>query len=146
MANTYCLKCKLKTEDKNPRTIQEDNRTRQISSCASCNTPKSKFVKTLRGDGKLEAKLSDEAYRDNSRDDVEGYILDRELSNRKTKVYHNPNTNKTVVAHRGTKDSSDLMNDVRVVFGTYDKSKRPRRNTAKLKTWDTPWEALLRQL
>jgi len=128
--STYCLKCKHKTDDKNVQTHLENNRVRETSECVNCDTKKSKFVPRQKGGGDLEQKLSSEAYKDNSADNVDGYVLDKELSNRKTKVYSHPETKHTVVAHRGTKDKSDLLNDVKIVLGKYDKSKRVENATA----------------
>ena len=54
------------------------------------------------------------------------YQLDKSLSNATTKVYHDPVTNKTVVANRGTKSTSlrDWSNNVLYAVGLYDKTGR----------------------
>ena len=54
------------------------------------------------------------------------YKLDKGLSNATTKVYHDPVTNKTVVANRGTKSTSlrDWTNNAMYAVGLYDKTGR----------------------
>ena len=54
------------------------------------------------------------------------YELDKSLSNATTKVYHDPKTNKVVVANRGTKSSSlaDIANNAMYAVGLYDKTGR----------------------
>jgi hypothetical protein len=39
------------------------------------------------------------------------YQVDHSLSDRKAQVYHHPGTKQTVVVHRGTQDSRDVLND-----------------------------------
>ena len=39
--------------------------------------------------------------------DIDGYILDEDISQETARVYHNPTTNKTIVIHRGTASLSD---------------------------------------
>jgi tetratricopeptide (TPR) repeat protein len=54
------------------------------------------------------------------------YELDKSLSNATTKVYHDPKTNKVVVANRGTKSTSirDWTNNAFYAVGLYDKTGR----------------------
>ena len=54
------------------------------------------------------------------------YELDKSLSNATTKVYHDPKTNKVVVANRGTKSTSlrDWSNNAMYAIGLYDKTGR----------------------
>lgn len=59
---------------------------------------------------------------------IDNYELDKELSTRKAKVYHDPNTNKTVVANRGTASSiSDWKNNLDYITGNYDKTDRLKK-------------------
>jgi len=51
---------------------------------------------------------------------VDGFELDKSLSTKTSKVYHDPKTNKTVVAHRGTKEASDWLNNA--VYGLFGKT------------------------
>lgn len=56
------------------------------------------------------------------------YVLDKQLSTRKAKVYHNPVNDKTVVANRGTTGTlSDWANNARYVLGQYDKTDRMKQ-------------------
>jgi hypothetical protein len=48
---------------------------------------------------------------------INGYILDNELSGKRAQVYHNPKTNHTLVNHRGTQGIHDLYTDVKLMFG-----------------------------
>ena len=41
----YCLKCRKKTEVKNPKVVRTKNRIMLLSKCAVCNSKKSKFIK-----------------------------------------------------------------------------------------------------
>ena len=44
--------------------------------------------------------------------------VDKSLSGQRVQVYHNPKTNETVVAHRGTKGIHDIGNDIKYLFGS----------------------------
>ena len=67
----------------------------------------------------------EESYKPKASQNIDGYQLDKELSNRKAKVYHNPQNDKTIVVNRGTTGTaSDWMNNVRYLTGTYDDSDR----------------------
>ena len=53
--------------------------------------------------------------------DINGYVLDKELSNGQAKVYHNPTTGKTIVANRGTQGTlQDWANNIAYTMGMYD--------------------------
>jgi len=59
---------------------------------------------------------------------IGSYVLDRELSSGKAKVYHDPASGKTVVANRGTVGTvSDWANNARYLAGTYDKTERMKQ-------------------
>ncbi len=59
---------------------------------------------------------------------INNYVLDKELSTRKAKVYHDPTTNKTVVANRGTTGTlSDWKNNLEYVRGRYDSTDRMKQ-------------------
>ena len=53
-------------------------------------------------------------------DNIDGYILDKELSGKRAQVYYHPEKDHLVVNHRGTKGIHDVMTDIRLVLG--DKS------------------------
>ena len=59
---------------------------------------------------------------DKNNNDNGDYKIDNSLSGQRVKVYHNNNTNQTVVAHRGTNSVQDWGTNVGLLFGY--KSKR----------------------
>lgn len=48
---------------------------------------------------------------------VGDYRIDSKLSNKRVKVYHDPNSNKLVVAHRGSSTLQDWKENAQMVFG-----------------------------
>ena len=51
---SYCLKCKKNTESINPRVSKTTNgKTMILSTCAICNSKKSKFIKEQQAKGLL---------------------------------------------------------------------------------------------
>jgi len=57
--------------------------------------------------------------------DINGYQLDKELSNGQAKVYHHPETGKTIVANRGTQGTlQDWANNLAYMTGMYDRTGR----------------------
>lgn len=59
--------------------------------------------------------------------EIEGFLLDTELSNKTAKVYHNPTTGETVIAHRGTQGITDWGNNLAYVTGNYEKTDRYKK-------------------
>ena len=53
----------------------------------------------------------------NPQDEVDGFIQDKNLSTKTSKVYVNPKTNQTVVAHKGTSGFSDWLNNAVYAVG-----------------------------
>ena len=51
------------------------------------------------------------------------FTVDKDLSGKRVKVYHNPETNQTVVSHRGTANMKDWLTDAGMTFG-YEGGKR----------------------
>jgi len=59
---------------------------------------------------------------------IGSYVLDKELSTRKAKVYHDPMSGKTVVSNRGTTGTaSDWANNARYLAGQYGKTDRMKQ-------------------
>ena len=55
---SYCLKCKKKTEKKNPKVSKTINgKTMILSKCAICNSQKSKFIKEQQAKGLLSTLI-----------------------------------------------------------------------------------------
>jgi len=84
--------------------------------------------------GKLKVKelegLLSSSY--DPKDRVEGFVLDKSLSSKTSKVYYNPETNQSVVAHRGTAGFSDWFNNAVYAYGGKDYYKyTPRYREAK---------------
>ena len=51
---SFCLKCKINTESINPKVSKTTNsKTMILSTCASCNSKKSKFIKEQQAKGLL---------------------------------------------------------------------------------------------
>jgi predicted esterase YcpF (UPF0227 family) len=59
-------------------------------------------------------------YEKKPKDNVEGYKLDKKLSGQRAQVYYNPETNHTIVNHRGTKGIHDMYTDVKLMLGYKD--------------------------
>lgn len=57
---------------------------------------------------------------------VDGFVRDESLSGQRVQVYHNPDTNKTIVNHRGTQGFKDVITDAKLLFNpkSYRKSDR----------------------
>lgn len=58
---------------------------------------------------------------------IDGYVLDKSISNKTGKVYYNPDTNHAVVSHRGTKGVIDWANNIDYLGGDYEKTDRFKR-------------------
>ena len=54
---------------------------------------------------------------DNKTDKVGEFLLDKDISSKTSKVYVNPNTGQSVVAHRGTSEISDWLNNAVYAYG-----------------------------
>jgi hypothetical protein len=71
------------------------------------------------------SKISKASYKRNKEvEDVDGYQLDRDLSTREAKVFHNPDTGKTIIANRGTQGLSDWSNNAAYLTKSYNKTAR----------------------
>lgn len=70
--------------------------------------------------------------KDEAEPNIDGFDYDKELSNDTAKVYHDKDSNKTIVVNRGTKGAKDWVNNAKYgfdvlthnVFNTYGKSDR----------------------
>lgn len=84
-----------------------------------------KYLSPLKTGGKIRIdtynKLLDESYEKKPKKNLDGYVLDEELSTRKDKVYYNPTTNDVAVVHRGTFDVKDIKTDLLYAIGVKDK-------------------------
>lgn len=57
-------------------------------------------------------------------ENIDGYLLDRELSGATAVVYFNPTTKHCVVIHRGTANTSDWLNNAAYIMGGYNMTDR----------------------
>jgi predicted esterase YcpF (UPF0227 family) len=48
---------------------------------------------------------------------IDGFEIDKNLSGKRTKVWYNPETNQSVVGHRGTANTRDWITDARMAYG-----------------------------
>jgi hypothetical protein len=47
-------------------------------------------------------------------EDYKDFAIDEDLSGQRVQVYHNPNTNQTVIVHRGTNSKHDIIHDLQL--------------------------------
>ena len=91
---------------------------------------KPKPIKPIEGEGmkvsggKLSVKnlnaLLNASYDENPPERINDFILDKKLSTKHVKVYHNPVNQQTVIAHRGTKEWYDWFNNA--IYGAFGKT------------------------
>jgi len=78
--------------------------------------------------GSLSAKhikeFSDASYQKHSDENIDGYALDKDLSNDYAKTYYNPEKRHAVVVHRGTQGAADWLNNIAYVMGKYHLTRR----------------------
>ncbi|NBP02841.1 MAG: hypothetical protein EBU90_22540 [Proteobacteria bacterium] len=81
--------------------------------------------------GKLKAKEVKDflgaSYDKNPPSELDGYILDKELSSDTAKVYYNPETKQAVVVHRGTQGIADWGNNLAYAVGAYNLTSRYKK-------------------
>ena len=68
---------------------------------------------------------------DKSLNNVNGFIIDKQLSGQRVKVYHNPQNNKTVVVHRGTNSIQDWGTNLSMSLGHKGKRFNHAKNIQK---------------
>ena len=69
---------------------------------------------------------------DKNKDNINGFVQDKDLSTKTSKVYVNPETGQTVVAHRGTSGFTDWFNNAVYAYGGEKYYKQtPRYKEAK---------------
>lgn len=50
-------------------------------------------------------------------EDLDGYVVDKELSGKRAQVYYHPESKHLVVSHRGTSGIHDMATDIGLMFG-----------------------------
>jgi len=66
----------------------------------------------------------EQSYKEEPSPVIGNFVIDPDLSTYTTKVYTNPDTHQTVVAHRGTKGTWDWGNNLAYAMGLYDYTDR----------------------
>ena len=85
-------------------------------------------------------KFIKESYVDKPTENVGDYILDKDLSNKEIKIYHDPKTNKTIAVNRGTKEASDWLNN-----GVYALSNNLYKKTGRYKRAEEAQNAAIKK-
>ena len=68
-----------------------------------------------------------ETYKKEPEQTINNYSLDNELSNDYAKIYHDKNTNQTVISHKGTDGLLDWTNNLMYASGLYNFTDRTRQ-------------------
>jgi hypothetical protein len=69
----------------------------------------------------------DNSYSKNPKENIDGYVIDKALSNDIAKVYYNPQTGHATITHRGTEGLKDWGNNLAYLTGMYDYTDRYKR-------------------
>ena len=112
------------------KKIDEDLKhlSKQVKEVSKCNPENIKLdIQEVDG-GKLKAShikgFINQSYEEIPEETINGWILDKELSNENAKVYYRPETKEAVVTHRGTQGVTDWGNNVAYAFGVYGMTDR----------------------
>ena len=92
------------------------NRIKRITSLL---TPEASDTPSLGGVSKTMAQMSNEAYKSNRKNSLDGYTLDS-LSTPDCAVYVNFPENKVIMAFRGTSQFKDIATDIQIAAGATD--------------------------
>ena len=76
-------------------------------------------------------RFIESSYSDKPENDIDQYIMDKDLSNEYAKTYNDPKTGQTVIVHRGTAGASDWGNNLAYTGGVYKMTDR-YKNAKKL--------------
>ena len=89
-----------------------------------------KHLKIMKG-GEIDSNILNDVIKNtcekNPNKELNGYNLDDSISNKTGKIYYNPETNHTIVSHRGTKGVKDWANNVAYMTGLYDYTHRSKQ-------------------
>lgn len=93
-----------------------------------------KEAKALLGSALPADKLKQALQSTYSTGEIEGYTLDKDLSDDRVKVYKNNTSNEVIVAHRGSKGFRDWLDNARYAYsgdirtsGTYQEAKKKQQ-------------------
>ena len=97
-------------------------------------TQNAKETDTMSDDTKLYAHLAQQSYNKvgEREQTLGGYERDSSFDTKKSAVYHNKKTNKTIISYRGTDptDPEDLYNDAHILRGSQSTTDRYKRSEA----------------
>jgi hypothetical protein len=69
----------------------------------------------------------DNSYSKKPKENIEGYVIDKAISNDIAKTYYNPETGHAVITHRGTSGAKDWANNLAYLTGLYKYTDRYKR-------------------
>jgi hypothetical protein len=111
--NDKLIKEKIKLTNEKPEVIEKPKPIKKFDGSG---------IKVV--GGKLSVKhlkaLLNASYEEKPPTRIDDFILDSKLSTKHVKVYHNPKTLQTVIAHRGTKEWYDWGNNL--IYGLFGKT------------------------
>jgi len=81
----------------------------------------------------------EQSYKEEPSDVIGDFVIDPDLSTYTTKVYTNPETRQTIVAHRGTKGGWDWGNNLAYAMGLYDYTDRYKQGAETQKKAETKY-------
>lgn len=78
-------------------------------------------------------ELVSSSYSKNPQENIDGFVLDKSLSNETAKVYYNPHTGQATIVHRGSRGTSDWLNNAAYATGLYNTTNRYKQGEATQK-------------
>jgi hypothetical protein len=81
----------------------------------------------------------EQSYKEEPSNVIGDFVIDPDLSTYTTKVYTNPETRQTIVAHRGTKGAWDWGNNLAYAMGLYDYTDRFKQGQDTQKKAETKY-------
>ena len=91
---------------------------KHVKTFAQVLTPEASGNARFSGLAATMLKITRESYEQNRSENIDGYTLDKDLSNVNTAVYHNESN--VIIGFRGTVNADDLVTDIQVIKGTSD--------------------------
>jgi hypothetical protein len=86
-------------------------------------------------------ELVSASYSKNPEENIDGFVLDKSLSNETAKVYYNPHTGQATIVHRGTSGANDWLNNAAYATGLYNTTNRYKQGEATQKAVEDKYGA-----
>jgi len=86
-------------------------------------------------------ELVSSSYSKNPQENLDGFVLDKSLSNETAKVYYNPHTGQATIVHRGSRGASDWLNNAAYATGLYNTTNRYKQGEATQKAVEDKYGA-----